>query len=391
MKRNLFLSISMLVLLVTCCSRPTQSKGMDQRTGDAMAATPPSGTSAQSASPEQLPSEATQAKSTVGGRGTDAGALEDGLAAEDRGDWKAAFLLLKPLAEQGNPRAQANLGYMYDNGEGVPKDNTEAMKWYRKAADQFRKAADEGNADGQYHLGVMYDYGQGVPKDYAEAAKWFRKAADQGDADAQNALGYMYANGQGVPQNYTYAMNWFRAAADQGNADGQNGVGALYNNGQGVPQDYAQALMWYRKAADQGNADAQTSLGYMYDNGEGVPKDNTEAMKWYRKAADQGNADAQKNVTRLNEQDKIMKSKLEAKKEIGDTVCYPSSWFIYGQVENVHNDKIEVRVHRRDHDELEWVKMGIHLTQVTTIGSVATHGRNGGRLSPDSCGTRISV
>jgi hypothetical protein len=35
--------------------------------------------------------------------------------------------------------------------------------------------------------------------------------------------------------------------------------------------------------------------------------------------------------------------------------------------------------------------MGIHLTQVTTIGSVATHGRNGGRLSPDSCGTRISV
>src|ERR1039458_7231012 len=171
MKRNLFLSITMLVLLVNCCSRPTQSKGMDQRTGDAMAATPPSGTSAQSASPEQLPSEATQAKSTVGGRGTDAGALEDGLAAEDRGDWKAAFLLLKPLAEQGNPRAQARLGYMYDAGEGVPKDNAEAMKWYRKAADQFRKAADQGNADGQYHLGAMYYYGQGVPKDYAEAMK----------------------------------------------------------------------------------------------------------------------------------------------------------------------------------------------------------------------------
>jgi hypothetical protein len=35
--------------------------------------------------------------------------------------------------------------------------------------------------------------------------------------------------------------------------------------------------------------------------------------------------------------------------------------------------------------------MGIHLTQVTTIGSVATHGRGGGGLSPDSCGTRISV
>jgi hypothetical protein len=45
---------------------------------------------------------------------------------------------------------------------------------------------------------------------------------------------------------------------------------------------------------------------------------------------------------------------------------------------------------KRSIDE-EISKMGIHLTQVTTIGSVATHGRNGGRLSPDSCGTRISV
>src|ERR1035438_1005386 len=91
----------------------------------------------------------------------------------------------------------------------------------------------------------------------------------------------------------------------------------------------------------------------MYDAGKGVPRDYAEAMKWYRKAADQGNADAKKNVTRLNEQaerDKIVKPKLEAIKEIGDTVCYPSACTssfcsIYGQVENVHNDKIEVRVH----------------------------------------------
>jgi TPR repeat protein len=290
-----------------------------KRTADAVAAKSSSEASAQSGSPEQLPSDATLAKSNVGGTGTDAGSLEAGLAAEKRGAWKAALLLLKPLAEQGNQRAQIRLGYMYYTGEGALKeDYAEAMKWYRKAADQ-------GNADAQYRLGYMYY--NGVPEDNIEAMKWYRKAADQGNADAQYRLGYMYYNGEGAPK------------------------------------DYAEAAKWYRKVADQGNADAQTGLGNMYDNGEGVPKDYAEAMKWYRKAADQGNADAKKNVTRLNEQaeqDKIMKPKLAAKKEVGDTVCYPSACtssfcVIYGQVENVHNDKIEVRVHTQVGDQLNWI------------------------------------
>jgi TPR repeat protein len=55
-----------------------------------------------------------------------------------------------------------------------------------------------------------------VPQDYAEAMKWFRKAADQGDTGAQSNLGFMYAKGQGVPEDYVEAMKWFRMAADQG-------------------------------------------------------------------------------------------------------------------------------------------------------------------------------
>jgi len=70
---------------------------------------------------------------------------------------------------------------MYANGRGVPQDAAEAVKWYRKAADQ-------GDATGQYNLGWMYANGRGVPQDDAEAVKWYRKAADQGDARAQSAL-----------------------------------------------------------------------------------------------------------------------------------------------------------------------------------------------------------
>ena len=73
--------------------------------------------------------------------------------------------------------------------------------------------AEAGNAAAQYNLGVMYDNGQGVPQDDVEAVRWLRLAADQGYVSAQLALGVMYASGQGVPQDYVQAHMWFNLAA----------------------------------------------------------------------------------------------------------------------------------------------------------------------------------
>ncbi len=64
-------------------------------------------------------------------------------------------------AEQGDAKAQANLGHMYSHGQGVPQDYAEALRWYRKAAEQ-------GDANGQDGLASMYSHGRGVPQDYAE-------------------------------------------------------------------------------------------------------------------------------------------------------------------------------------------------------------------------------
>ena len=65
----------------------------------------------------------------------------------------------------------------------------------------------------------MYANGQGVPQDYAEAVKWYRKAAEQGDAVAQYNLGVMYKKGDGVPQDYVQAHVWFNLAAAKGDKD----------------------------------------------------------------------------------------------------------------------------------------------------------------------------
>ena len=73
--------------------------------------------------------------------------FQDGVDAYDRKDYKEAVRLYRLSAEQGDAKAQFNLGNRYYNGQGVPQDYKEAVKWYRLSAEQ-------GVAQAQYNLGV---------------------------------------------------------------------------------------------------------------------------------------------------------------------------------------------------------------------------------------------
>ena len=103
--------------------------------------------------------------------------LRDGWDAYERKDYKTAYKLWLPLAEQGDALAQALLGEMYQKGQGVPQDYKEASKWYRLSAEQ-------GLAGAQYNLGLMYAKGTGVLKDYALAHMWFNLSGSNGYKDA---------------------------------------------------------------------------------------------------------------------------------------------------------------------------------------------------------------
>jgi len=149
--------------------------------------------------------------------------LQDGLDAYKQKDYKTAFEILKPLAEQGNALAQSYLGRMYSKGRGTPVDRKKTIEWYRRAADQ-------GNSNGQAYLGWAYKQGIGVPKDYTAAVKWYRRAADQGNANAQYSLGSMYEQGEGVLQDYQEAKKWYRKAADQGYRIAQTSLKRLSNS-----------------------------------------------------------------------------------------------------------------------------------------------------------------
>jgi TPR repeat protein len=239
------------------------------------------------------------------------------LRAEPIHDGQESFESVKAKAENGDAEAQYVLAIWYFRGKDVPKNEDEAMKWFRKSVEQgcadaecylagiylggegvatneveaftlYKKAAEQGSAWGQALLGTMYEFGQGCSQDDSEAVKWLRKAADQEYAMAQFNLGVYYRDGKSVKQDFNEAVKWFSKAAKQELPQAQYNLGVLYLNGQGVTRDFETAVKLFQKAADCGMAEAQYNLGACYANGDGVAKDYIEAYKWVNLASAQG-------------------------------------------------------------------------------------------------------
>jgi uncharacterized protein len=102
---------------------------------------------------------------------------EAAIHAYERRDFATALKEWQSLADKGDPEAEFRLGAMYEKGEGVKADPSQAAKWYRKSADQ-------GYAKAQYALGKTYADGRGVLQDYIEAHKWLNLASSNGEPEA---------------------------------------------------------------------------------------------------------------------------------------------------------------------------------------------------------------
>jgi uncharacterized protein len=116
---------------------------------------------------------------------------------------------IEQQAQGGDADAQSKLGVMYASGVGRKQDRKEALRWYRRAAEQ-------GNPVGEWNLAFMYVKGEGVATDFHEARKLFRKAAEGGLPNAQYDLGIMLLDGLGGNPDRVEAEKWFRLAAARG-------------------------------------------------------------------------------------------------------------------------------------------------------------------------------
>ncbi|XUM21734.1 tetratricopeptide repeat protein [Bradyrhizobium oligotrophicum S58] len=124
-----------------------------------------------------------------------------------RGDFVRAVRVLTPPALRGDPRAQAMLGFMYENGFGTPQA-------YEVASDLYCQAAAAGNPFGQAMLGLMYDKGHGVPQDVVLAYKWLNLAAVHAKSTQRsyflrlrNAVASKMSTSQ-IAQGQALALSW---------------------------------------------------------------------------------------------------------------------------------------------------------------------------------------
>jgi len=238
----------------------------------------------------------------------------EGEAAFSARRYAEAMQALRPLADQGDYRAQYYVAYMYLNGYGVTKNSDYGVSYLQKSVDQNYNLA-------QALMGFLYEQGEDVPRDYAKALELYQKAAEQGNTSALLNLAVMYYFGHGVPENLVKAielleqipieeqpaagrylgdvylardssktaeaMRAYQEAAQAGDLLSYIALAKFYLDGQGVDVDARRALRYYEYAAAQGNAQAQYELGLLYVNGRGVTKNTALGHAWLSYAASQ--------------------------------------------------------------------------------------------------------
>ena len=175
--------------------------------------------------------------------------------------------------------AMSNVGFLYEYGQGVPRDYAKAREWFEKAsrlrdlqaprlrsewlpstrlgcarktisrrADWYEKAAAGRRCDRHaLDLGFLYENGLVVRGDYAKAREWFEKAVAGGDAAGATAIGWLNEKGWGVAQDFVQAREWYEKAANGGDVLGMRDLGLFLENGRGGAQDYAKAREWFEK------------------------------------------------------------------------------------------------------------------------------------------------
>ena len=155
---------------------------------------------------------------------------------------------------------------------------TEAIKWYKKAADQ-------GLADAQFRLGECFEVGRGCKKDLRESFIRYESAAKKGLPIAEYKIGKFYEEGLVCEKDAAMAVHWYESAAFKNYSLAQYEYGLCYLEGRGVNQDTTKGTKWIKSAATKDCILAQTRLGAMLLFSQ---NDSSHASYWLKKAAENG-------------------------------------------------------------------------------------------------------
>ena len=172
--------------------------------------------------------------------------FEAGMRALERKHYSTAMRAWLRLAEGGHPKAQNNIGHLYEEGLGVSQNYDTALKWYKKAA-----AANLPEA--QHNIGMLYAQGYGLEKNWREAVKWFRKAGSKGLPESIYMLGLAFYQGESVKLDYSRAKANFLKSAILGYGPAQFMYSYMLQAGEGADSPAPlKALIWANIAEKSG-------------------------------------------------------------------------------------------------------------------------------------------
>lgn len=157
-----------------------------------------------------------------------------------------------------------------------------------RAAQAILLAAREGVLDAQALLGQILLDGQGIAQDQPLAVRWFEIAAQRGHLMARNMLGRCHEHGWGCDVDASVAARHYRQAVEAGLDWAMYNFANLLATGRGVIEDQVQALTLYRRAAELGHAKSMNLLGRCLEEGSVCSVDSVAAHDWYRRSAEAG-------------------------------------------------------------------------------------------------------
>ena len=182
------------------------------------------------------------------------------------------------------------MSYQLRREEVLDGDQLKAMliESPARAAQAILIAAREGVLDAQALLGQILLDGQGIEQDQPLAVRWFGIAAQRGHLMARNMLGRCHEHGWGCLADATVAAQHYRVGAAAGLDWAMYNYANLLATGRGVIEDQLQALGLYRRAAELGHAKSMNLLGRYLEEGRVCPADPVGAVDWYRRSATGG-------------------------------------------------------------------------------------------------------
>ena len=227
-------------------------------------------------------------------------------------------------ALHGDPDAMYALGLIYLQGEQVPADNDEGMKWIAKAAtagnpkamtkmgdavyDNASKAFDAASTNNQIDpatgLPVKMFTATNIPE---ECFNWYRKAAGLGETNAMWKLVNTLTMGNDIPAGLSFdtqaslvipppsgdSIRWLKKLVKAGDDKAMVQLGIVDILGLGVEKNPEAGIKLVEQAGAAGNMDAYVRLAKMYQHGDGLETNQIETLRWLEKAANANYTDAE--------------------------------------------------------------------------------------------------